>query len=172
MLSNPDRLAQLYCDHHSWLYNWLRRRVGCSHNAADLAQDTYIRLLTSGRCPQQEQARPHLLQIAKGLVIDRHRRRIIEQAYLDALANQPEHFACSPEETALIIEALVRIDGALAQLKPIVRETFLLSRFEELTYSEIANRLNIAVATVRKYMLIAIQSCMTVTAEPERFYHE
>lgn len=165
-------IADLYRSHQSWLYHWLRRRMGCAHNAADLAQDTYVRLLSSGRFPTQEQARPHLLQIAKGLVIDRHRRRLIEQAYLDTLASQPEAFAPSPEETALIIETLVRIDSALAQLKPAVRDTFLLSRFEGLTYSEIASRLNIAVATVRKYMLVAIQSCMAATAESELIAHD
>lgn len=150
----------LYTDHHRWLYSWLRRRMGCSHNAADLAQDTYLRLLTSGRFPAQDQARPHLLQIAKGLVIDRHRRQLIERAYLDALCSQADGFAPSPEETALAIEALLCIDAALAKLKPKARETFLLSRFEGLTYSAIASRLGIAVATVRKYMLTAMQACM------------
>lgn len=148
-LDQPVDVHHLYTHHHSWLYHWLRRRMGCSHMAADVAQDTYVRLLTFGRFPNQEQARPHLLQIAKGLVIDRHRRYVIERAYLDALASQPETWGSSPEETALVIEALVQIDSALARLKPMVRETFLLSRFEGLTYSEIALNLNIAVATVR-----------------------
>lgn len=164
-LDTPVDVHNLYTDHHRWLYNWLRRRMGCSHTAADLAQDTYVRLLASGRFPNQEQARPHLLQIAKGLVVDRHRRYVIEQAYLDALASQPETLAPSPEESALVIEALVQIDSALARLKPAVRETFLLSRFEGLTYSEIALNLNIAVATVRKYMLVAIQACMAAVGE-------
>ena len=33
-------LGLLYADHHGWLSGWLRSRVGCSHTAADLAQDT------------------------------------------------------------------------------------------------------------------------------------
>lgn len=168
-LDQPIDVHSLYTHHHRWLYNWLRRRMGCSHNAADLAQDTYVRLLTSGRFPNNAQARPHLLQIAKGLVIDRHRRQRIEQAYLDALASNPDAVAPSPEETALVIEALLRIDAALATLKPKVRETFLLSRFEGLTYSAIASRLDIAVATVRKYMLTAMQACMASTLDDKPF---
>lgn len=35
----------LYHAHHNWLTGWLRRRLGCPHSAADLAQDTYMRLL-------------------------------------------------------------------------------------------------------------------------------
>ena len=34
-----------YTEHHGWLSAWLRRRLGCSHSAADLAQDTFVRVL-------------------------------------------------------------------------------------------------------------------------------
>ncbi|MFC3337844.1 sigma factor [Paracandidimonas soli] len=80
----------LYSNHRAWLYHWLRKRLGCPHHAADLLQDTYLRILVSGQTPSPEQARPHLMQIAKGLVIDRYRRQQIEQAYLAALAQHPE----------------------------------------------------------------------------------
>lgn len=36
---------RLYLDHHDWLAGWLRGRLGCSQDAADLAHDTYLRLL-------------------------------------------------------------------------------------------------------------------------------
>lgn len=162
-LATPGAMHELYVDHRGWLHTLLCRRLGCSHRAADLVQDTYLRLLTSKQTPTRAQAKPHLLQIAKGLVIDRYRRRQIEQAWLETLALQAQACAPSPEETALALEALVRIDQMLDGLKPKVRETFLLSRFDGLTYSEIAARLGIANATVRKYMLIAMQVCMAAT---------
>lgn len=149
----------LYSHHHGWLYGWLRRRLGCSQHAADLAHDTYLRVLVSGRAPAPEQARPHLMQIAKGLVIDRYRRQQIEQAYLDALAQQPQALAPSPEERAITLQALLRIDAMLDSLAPPVHEVFLLSQFEGLTYSAIAARQGIAAATVRKYMFRAMQAC-------------
>ena len=31
--------------HHGWLHNWLRAKLGNSFDAADLAQDTFIRVL-------------------------------------------------------------------------------------------------------------------------------
>jgi RNA polymerase sigma factor (sigma-70 family) len=156
----PSEVQVLYSDHHGWLYSWLRRRLGCSHNAADLAHDTYMRLMVSGRQPAPEQARSYLMQIAKGLVIDRHRREVLERAYLDALACQPQAMSPSPEERSMAIEALMRIDAMLGRLAPIVRETFLLSQFDGLTYSAIAEQLGVSVASVRKYMLQAMQACM------------
>lgn len=155
-----QQVHALYADHHGWLYGWLRRKLGCSHNAADLAHDTYLRVMLSGRAPEPAQARPHLMRIAKSLVIDRHRRRVLEQAYLDALAQLPEPLAPSPEECSLALEALVRIDAMLGSLPPRVRETFLLSQFDGLTYSAIAARLHISVSSVRKHMLRAMQACL------------
>lgn len=160
-----QEVETLYSDHHGWLYAWLRRRLGCSHNAADLAHDTYLRVIASGRAPAPDHARPYLMQIAKGLVIDRHRRRLIEHAYLEALAQQPEELAPSPEDRAIALQGLLRIDAMLVRLAPKVRETFFLSQFGELTYSEIAARLGISVATVRKYMLKAMEACFAALGD-------
>lgn len=81
--AQQQQLEQLYRDHHSWLSGFLQRRLGCSHSAADLLQDTYLRLLTRGRLPEHAHSRGYLTRIAKGLVIDLYRRRRVEQAYLD-----------------------------------------------------------------------------------------
>ncbi|OPL22089.1 hypothetical protein B5L72_34410 [Pseudomonas aeruginosa] len=35
----------LYSEHHGWLQNWLRGKLGCAADAADLAQDTFSRML-------------------------------------------------------------------------------------------------------------------------------
>ena len=105
------------------------------------------------------------MQIAKGLVIDRHRRQLIEQAYPDALAQQPEDFAPSPEDRAIALQGLLRIDAMLTRLAPKVRETFFLSQFDELTYGEIAARLSISVAAVRKYMLKAMEACFAALGD-------
>ncbi|WP_087084383.1 sigma factor [Comamonas thiooxydans] len=40
-------LHTLYCDHHGWLLNWLKRRVHCVQDASDLAQDTFSELLVA-----------------------------------------------------------------------------------------------------------------------------
>jgi len=160
-----DHLTALYRDHHGWLNGWLRRKLGCTHRAADLAHDTFLRLLVSGRLPEPEISRAYLTQIAKGLMVDQFRRRQIEQAWLDALAQIPEEHAPSPETRALVIETLIAVDAALNRLPALVRETFLLSQFEGLTYASIAERLGIAQATVRKYMLKATLTCYAVLEE-------
>ncbi|MGS1108273.1 sigma-70 family RNA polymerase sigma factor [Achromobacter anxifer] len=153
-------LNLLYRDHHGWLAGWLRRRLGCAHDAADLSHDTYERLLNSGRLPESGQARAFLTQIAKGLVVDLFRRRALESAYLDALASLPEAHMPSAEARALALETLMAVDAALDALPARARQVFILSRFEGRTYSDIAQSLGVSVALVRKHMLRAAQACL------------
>ena len=162
-------LDALYGDHHQWLFGRLHRRLGCEDDAADLTHDTYLRIITSGRLPTPAQSRAFLLQVAKGLTVDLYRRRALERAYLDALATLPPVHAPSTEERQLVLETLIDIDRALDALPKRVRETFMLARFEGLTYSAIAERLQVSVGSVRKYMLKAATACLlsldTATSE-------
>jgi len=160
MASGVCPYTELYQDHHQWLEAWLRKRLGNVADAADLAQDTYVRIMTAARLPGPGQSRAFLVQVARGLVIDLHRRRALESAYREALAARPEDQAPSAERQALVLEALIEIDRVLDDLPARVRETFLLSRFHGLTYAAIAERLGISVATVRKYMLKAATACL------------
>lgn len=45
MARRQQTLTALYSDHHSWLQGWLRKKLGCSQHAADLAQDAFVRVL-------------------------------------------------------------------------------------------------------------------------------
>ncbi|WP_407058407.1 sigma factor [Zoogloea oleivorans] len=40
-----QQVHALYSDHHAWLFGWLRKKLGCAHNAADVAQDTFLRIM-------------------------------------------------------------------------------------------------------------------------------
>ncbi|MEM9622577.1 MAG: sigma-70 family RNA polymerase sigma factor [Pseudomonadota bacterium] len=160
--TDQSDLHALYCDNRDWLLSWLRRRLLCEHDAADLAQDTFQRIIVSGRIPNREQSRQFLLQVAKGLAIDLHRRRSLERSYLELLTSLPESIVPSVEETEMVMETLIEIDQALDALPAKVRETFLLSRFEGLTYSAIAERLDISVGSVRNYMVRAAAACLRV----------
>ena len=64
-------LEHLYSDHHDWLQGWLRRRLGSAADAADLAHDAFLRLLTTPRhFGSAPEARTYLRTMANGLCID------------------------------------------------------------------------------------------------------
>lgn len=159
-------LHRFYADHHGWLNGWLRRQLGCSQRAADLAQDTFVRVLSKDDdMAAIREPRAYLHTIAKGLLINHWRRRQIEQAYLDALALQPEPVVPSPESQALIVETLLRIDAMLAQLPTRVRSAFLMSQLHGMTYAAIATELGVSERMVKKYMAQAMLHCLMLVTE-------
>jgi len=150
----------LYVDHHRWLCGWLRKRLGCVDHAADLAQDTFIRVLTQRKGAELREPRAYLSTVARSLMIDMFRRRALEQAYLETLAARPEFHDVSPETRFLIIEALVEIDRLLDGLGGRTREIFLMAQLDGLSYVEIGRQLNVSVNTVKKHAARALTHCL------------
>jgi len=158
-----QELRTFYHTHHTWLVNWLKRRLGCIHHANDLAHDTFLKLVAKpATLTHIEEPRAFLSTMAHGLMVDQFRRQALEQAYLDAIRHLPESLAPSPEEHLAILEILLQIDHLFRGLKPNVRNAFLLSRLEGLTYPEIAMRLGISLRTVETYMAEALRHILTV----------
>lgn len=155
-------LGLLYRTHHSWLHGWLIRRIGCRDNAADLAQDTFVRLLKSRQSSPLREPRAYLSSIARGLMIDQYRRRELERAYLESVTLLPQHEVPSEESRLMILDALERIDRIdrmLGTLKPRVRQAFLLARLDGLTCAQIAEKLGVSRATVERDLATALQHC-------------
>lgn len=152
-------LGLLYRTHHSWLHGWLSRRIGCRENAADLAQDTFVRVLKSRQTSPLREPRAYLSSIARGLLIDQYRRRELERAYLESIALLPEQEVPSAESRLMILDALERIDRMLDQLKPRVRQAFLFAQLDGLTCAAIAERLSVSRATVERDLSQALQHC-------------
>ncbi|MCD2511453.1 sigma-70 family RNA polymerase sigma factor [Comamonas endophytica] len=155
-------IEALYNNHHSWLLSWLRRRLGDAGDAADLAHDTFLKLLASSRgAALGDEPRAFLTHVAKGLVIDLWRRRELERAYLEAIAHLPQAHAPSPETQMLVVEALLQIDRLLAGLAPRTREIFLLAQLDGLTLQQIAGQMAMPVITVRRHIHKALVTCMS-----------
>ncbi|HEC75095.1 MAG TPA: sigma-70 family RNA polymerase sigma factor [Methylophaga aminisulfidivorans] len=151
-------IEHLYRDHHSWLHRWLRSRLGCDHSAADVAHDTYIKVLT-GSIPQDDQPRRYLTRIAKSLVIDLFRRRQIEQVYIETIQQLPEHYAPSTETQHIVIETLLEIDHMLQSLPDNVRQAFLMRKLDGHSYQVIADTLEVSLSSVEKYVAKALTAC-------------
>ena len=158
-------LDVLYGMHHGWLHGWLRRSVGCSHQAADLAQDTFLRLLVRGQPISDRAPRALLARIARGLVIDHWRRDALERAYLEALAQLPEPSHPSPDVRYEALRCLERIAQLLDGLKPAVREAFLLYQVGGLTHAQVALELGISSRTVERHVASALLHCYRVCFE-------
>lgn len=161
-----EAVRVLYVEHAGWLHRWLQRRLGDSHAAADLAHDTFLNILKAQFARQVldglHEPRAYLTTVAKGLMLNRRRRLDLEQAWLDTLAVLPESLAPSPEDEAMILEALHELDRLFDAMPPTVRAVFLHSQVDGLTYAEIAERLGISLRTVKRHMAQAFERCLTL----------
>ncbi|MEQ9771472.1 sigma-70 family RNA polymerase sigma factor [Pectobacterium jejuense] len=159
-------LHQLYCQHHGWLQGLLRKRLGNLCDAADLAQDVFLRLLLKPRqFDSHEGARAYLSVMAQGMCVDLWRKREIERVWLTSLAEQPEPVALSAEDSNIILETLYQVDTMLRALPEKVRAAFIMAQVQGLPYREIATALGVSERMVKKYMAQAMLHCVLLEAE-------
>ena len=163
--ASPPSLERLYTDHHNWLQGWLRRRLGDAADAADLAQDAFVRLLARPkRFDSLPQARAYLKAMANGLCVDLWRRREVEQAWLQTLASLPEAESPSIEHQAMVLQALQELDSLLGALPAKAASAFVMAVGCEMTDQEVADRLGVSARMVRKYVAKAMLHCLQLDA--------
>ncbi|MCC7136764.1 MAG: sigma-70 family RNA polymerase sigma factor [Nitrosomonas sp.] len=151
----------LYRDHHSWLFVWLRKKLSCPHQAADIAHDTFTRILSLSHLPCLQEPRAYLVTTAKRLLIDQTRKQCIEQAYLAELtrtADAMDRFP-SAEDIAATVQILNKISQVLEKLSKKPRQAFFLHYFDGLTHAAIAVELGVSDRMVRKYLVQALVHC-------------
>ncbi|MBZ8142025.1 RNA polymerase subunit sigma [Rubrivivax gelatinosus] len=160
-----QQLRTLYVDHHGWLQDWLRRRLGNAADAADLAHDAFVRLLVAPRrFDSPPAARVYLRTMANGLCVDLWRRREVEQAWLQALAAQPAALAPSAEQRAIVVETLLQVGAMLARLSPRAAAAFVMAQVDGMPYREIAAALGVSERMVKKYVAQAMLQCALIEA--------
>ncbi|MFD3232065.1 sigma-70 family RNA polymerase sigma factor [Rahnella sp. WP5] len=163
---SAENIVLIFSEHHNWLQKLFRRRLGNASDAADLAQDVFLRLLIKPRnFDSLAGARAYLGAMAQGMCIDLWRRKEIERVWLETLNAQPMPVAVSAEHCAVVLETLFQVDTMLRALPVKVRTAFVMSQIRGLTYPEIAVELSVSVRMVKKYMAQAMLHCLILEVE-------
>ena len=153
----------IFRQNHAWLRSRLMRHVSSHSDADDVASETFLQLTQYGEPSQIREPRAFLSTLAKRILIKLWQRQDLEKAYADTLRHMPEAVALSPEEHAMLVEAICQIDRALAALPLPVKTAFLLSRLDGLSYPQIATHMGISLATVERHMKRALLQCVSCT---------
>lgn len=151
--SDSDAFKVVFYRYYEPLYGFVARRVPAGEMPQDVVQDVFARLWQNraGIDPDQP-LKAYLFRIANNILIDQYRKREVRQAYA---ARQPDATpAVAPAEHFDVEEQVM---DAIAQLPEVVRQTFILNRFEALTYREIADLLGISIKTVESRMSKALR---------------
>lgn len=151
-----SHIEALYKNHHSWLYQWLRKRLGCAENAADVAHDTFIRVLTS-QCILSDinEPRAFLTTTAKNLLIDKARRKAIEEAFMQqlqlAMQESPDNYP-APDLILSAIELLEQLSYVLSKVSDKAATAFRLHYLDGMKQSVVASTMGVSSRTVRSYL--------------------
>jgi RNA polymerase sigma factor (sigma-70 family) len=167
-----DRSDALDCAHASRyrpvLLRYFRRHLGSHVDAEDLAQEALMRLMRTPTRADNPEA--YLLRIASNLLRDRFRRdRTRQSDQHDSLEEGIHELQNEEPGTDRVYEGRERLErfvSALGGLPPRCRQVFLLQRYEGMTYTAIAKRLQISVSAVEKHMMRALLHLQTQLAEP------
>lgn len=155
-LDQSEPFGMLYRECAPTLRRRIRSQVGSDDEASDLVQDAFTRLL--GARPTEGLRTPgaFLNRIVRNLLIDRS-RRLSARPLLVPLDTRFET-AVAPDQADLIEldQMRRRYRDVVESLPPRMREVFVLHRIEELSYKQIATRLDISVRTVEWHIAEAI----------------
>ena len=166
------QVAHIFDQHKQDVKRFLISRVACEATAADLTQETFLRLSQISDLQSIRNIRSYLFRIAANLATDHLRTQIrwkMASSEEEPLLLEKPDTSSTPESVLLAKEELRIVLQAIEELSPLCREIFLLNRYEGLAHREIANRLNVCMSTVEKNIARALNQCRRRLNEATEF---
>ena len=159
-----DTFADAYATFHPQILRFLRGMLAGRGDAADLAQEVFLRLHASGEAaPQGERVRFWLFRVARNLALNELQRNSIRERLRAFI--RPFATADDPHERIERDERTRRLQREIARLRPDHRAALLLCEWEEMSYDQIAVTLDVSVAKVKSDIFRARQALRAALAE-------
>jgi RNA polymerase sigma factor (sigma-70 family) len=158
----PSLVERLFAEHRAGLQTFFRRRIRSQADAADLAQEVYVRML---RISDQEAIRSpvlYLYTVANNLVKE---HAVLEHRRANAIdideAPAHEQLETLPafDEDLDATQRVARLGVVLKQLRPKCRAAVVLRFTHGLSYREIAIHLGVSRQMAKKYVAQALVHC-------------
>lgn len=159
-LINTERFL-LFREYYDELVTYLTMKLRSRDQAMDVAQETFLRVLTQPPSRTIQQPRAFLYKTALNLSIDLFRRRKWQaEERLDTEELRDILTVPAEQETLLELREQVHcLYQAIQELPPRCRQVFLLHKFKERSHSEIAAQLGISKSMVEKHIIKAMAHC-------------
>lgn len=146
--------------YYAEVLSFISRSVGCRNKAENIVQEAYTRLL-SGRISRasfdENHQRALFFTTAKNILIDHYRRN---QKFVDPVESElvapcdyePEAKLASQQQLDLLYTCIETLP-----LK--TKQAFVLYKFKNLSYQQVAEQMGISVSMVEKHLATAMLAC-------------
>lgn len=135
----------LIADHYQSVYRFAYRLCGSEHLAADLTQDTFIRALEKiEQIRDPARAKAWLFTILRNL----YRRTMTKESRLNLASLEEEPHAIQHSESVVAEVDPESLQAALNQIDEEFRTPIILYFFDDISYRDIAEIMNIPIGTV------------------------
>jgi RNA polymerase sigma factor (sigma-70 family) len=150
-------IGRLFREHNRKLVGFLVARLRNEHEAKEVAQEAYVKLLQlEARPGAVSYLRSYLFRVAENLATDRLRQRQI-RSRLDQLDSDDDLFENARAERAAIAEQeLAMLKRAVAELPDICREVFVLHKLADRPIEEVAALTGLKERMARRYVRRAL----------------
>ncbi len=158
-----EAFAKVVDAYQNRVYGFVRRMVPNAEEAADVAQDVFIRAYQSfGRFDGRSSLRTWLFRIAYNLCVDRARKlkRSVEESSLDWAGEDDAAWEVpddrwDPQKLVMDDEMQRIVEESLACMSDKLKTVLLLHDKEDFAYEEIAQTLSLPIGTVKSRLFLA-----------------
>lgn len=158
---SKEAFAELFSRYKQPLFGFFRRRVADPAQAEELTQETFLAVLrASARYEPSALFRTYLYAIGLRILRAHRRKTALRATFLGIAPGSHEPHS----ESATEAEVLLR--QAVGKLERLDREVLLLREFEQLSYAEIAEVLQLPVNTIRSRLFRARTALRDLLAAP------
>ncbi len=167
-------LERLFAEHGQPVRDFLIARTGAqpggSRDLDDIVQEVFVRLLAKDNlqdilAEKSGSTRAWLFTVANNLMLDIKRRDVLSKRFTAEMAREQQVQPITPERILESAQDLARVKAAVMQLPPKCRKVFLMSRYQNLSYRQIAAQMNLSVKQIEKYMSQALAKTRAAALE-------
>ncbi len=153
---DQQAFKELFFEFYPSLCVYAESITGCKETGEDLVQDAFMKIWEDRKKTEITSSfRNFLITIVKNTCLDYLRKQSLQQNYVE---NKKKLFVFpdSPEEIYTLKELEELINCALEKLPENIRQAFVMSRFKDMTYNEIAEKMAVSPKTIESYISKAL----------------
>lgn len=154
---NKNDFRALFDEYYESIRLYIYYKIAEKEAADDMAQDVFMTVWEKRTDMDLRNMKSLLYKIAAGLIVDYYRKCDVKADFTQWVCRNSADTTASADQEAEFNETMLHYAQALNRMVDGQREVFLMNREEQLTYREIAERLQISVKAVEKRMSGALK---------------